>query len=152
MEPEMKEMVKEVRLVGELRAVDLKDDGGGTFRLRLEDGSEVSGEFDEFYEAIITRNFHNHKWNRMGIRGEGKFDESGKLCQFMRIKEFVPVDLGEEPIYADSPPPSGEPRNRILEMVKKLDEKYPIPEDERQPSNFAKNFRNYRSGIFEEEE
>ena len=153
MEPEIKETVKEVRLVGELRAVDLKDDGGGTFRLRLEDGSEVSGEFDEFYEAIITRNLHNHKWNRMGIRGEGKFDAAGKLCQFVTVKEFLPVDLGEEPIYSDSPPPpAGESDNGILEMVRELHKKYPIPEEERQPSNFAKNYRNYRSGIFEEED
>ena len=153
MEPEIKEVIKEVRLVGELRAVDLHEDGGGAFRLRLDDGSEVTGEFDEFYEAIITRNLHNHKWNRMGIRGEGRFDESGKLCHFVTVKEFMPLDIGEEPIYSDSPPPpDGESDNGILEMVKELHKKYPIPEEERQPSNLAKNFRNYRSGIFEEEE
>lgn len=132
MEPELKEF----RLVGEVRAVDLNEDGGGTFRLRLEDGSEVTGEFDEFHQAIITRNFHNHQRNRLAIRGEGKFDAAGKLCQFLRIKEFVHLDLGEAPIYSDSPPPpAGESDNGILEMVRELHKKYPIPEEERRPSN-----------------
>ena len=151
MEPE----VREIRLVGELRAVDLADDGGGTFRLRLEDGSEVSGEFDEFYQAIITRNFHNHQWNRMGVRGEGRFDHSGKLCQIVRVKELVPLDLGEEPIYSDSPPPADEDfDNGILKMIEELHRKFPMSEEEKekQPSNLARNFRNYRSGIFEDEE
>ena len=148
MEPE----VREIRLVGELRAVDLADDGGGTFRLRLEDGSEVSGEFDEFYQAIITRAFSHHQWDYLAIKADAQFDSSGALCNLVRVKEYAVVDPEEKPIFSDTPPPSDGPDNGLLKMIEELDKKYPIPEEERVPSNFARNFRNYRSGIFEDEE
>ena len=152
MEPEVTEVVKEVKVVGELRSVDLKDDGGGTFRLRLEDGSEVSGEFDEFHEAIITRAFSLHQWDHLAVKADAQFDASGALCHLTRVKEYAVVDPGETPIFSDTPPPEGGPDNGLLKMIEELDKKYPVPEEESLPSDFAKNFRNYRSGFPREEE
>ena len=134
MEPE----VREIRLVGELRAVNLADDGGGTFRLRLEDGSEVSGEFDEFHQAIITRNFHNHQWNRLGIRGEGRFDPSGKLCQIVRVKQYRLVGLNEDPFAPVSQDPEENVLVQMAQMADDLHAKYPDPEAELPAKDLAK--------------
>ena len=142
MEPELKEF----RLVGEVRAVDLNEDGGGTFRLRLEDGSEVTGEFDEFHQAVITRNFHNHRSNRLAIRGEGKFDASGNLCNIVRVRQYKVVGLNEDPFATVPQAPEENVLVRMAKTAEELHAKYPIPEEEKPPSDFAKNYKHYLYG------
>lgn len=78
----METRVAEVKVVGEVRAVELWDDGGGVFRLRLADGTVVSGEFAADYAAVVTqalpRLFICTGGAIWGLRGQGSL--MGRVC------------------------------------------------------------------------
>ena len=165
----METRIAEVKVVGEVRAVELNDDGGGVFLLRLGDGSVVTGEFAADYAAIITRTFHLHIWDYLAVKGEGQFDESGSLCHIPRVQQYRVVSPGEEPIFYDPETPVDDSDNWLLKMVRELDEKYPVPEDgpavgvvelfdelnakypvpedEQPPRDFAANYKHYLYGF-----
>ena len=173
----METRVAEVKVVGEVRAVELRDDGGGVFRLRLEDGTVVSGDFAADYAAVVTQAFQLHRWSHLGVKGDGEFDGEGSLCHIPRVQQYRVVSPGEEPIFHDPETPSDKSDNWLQKIAKELDEKYPateeepavdvgqhilevfeelrathpIPDEERLPTDFAKNLKHYLYGFPKEE-
>ena len=143
----MEPYTDQVMVVGEVRAVELNDDGSGTFRLRLEDGDGVTGDFTDYWEAVITNVFRNHKWTRLVVKGEGKFDQAGVLRHILRVDSCRIIQPGESP----NPPVSTDPKTNVgLRMIQMADEiirKYPdTEEDEKLPSDFATNYKHYFYG------
>lgn len=141
----------EVKVVGEVRAVELNDDGSGVFRLRLADGSVVTGEFAADYAAIVIRAFHLHRWNHLGVKGEGQFDAEGVLRHLQGAKQLRIMEPGEsldEPVSQD---PETNVLVRMVKMAEELREKYPVPEEEQLPPDFAANYKHYLYGFPKEE-
>ena len=161
--------VAEVKVVGEVRAVELREDGGGVFRLRLSDGTVVSGEFAADYAAVVTRAFQLHRWRHLGVKGEGEFDEEGALRHIRGSSQLRITEPGADPYAVASqdpeddvlarmvkmaeeirekyPEPEGEPAVGIVEMFDELNAKYPVPEEEQPPTDFAANYKHYLYGF-----
>ncbi len=89
----METRVAEVKVVGEVRAVELRDDGGGVFRLRLADGRVVSGRFKPKQESILTNTLNR----RLAIIGRGRFNADGDLISIRRVKKCGIVHPGKTP-------------------------------------------------------
>ena len=91
----METRVAEVKVVGEVRAVKLRDAGGGVFLLRLEDGRVVAGRFTPKQESALTNTLrHRH---RLAIIGRGRFNADGDLSSILRIKKCGIVQPGKTP-------------------------------------------------------
>lgn len=169
----METRVAEVKVVGEVRAVELREDGGGVFRLRLADGTVVSGEFAADYTAVVTQAFHLHQWNHLGVKGDGEFDGEGVLRHIRGSSQLRITEPGADPyavafqdlpaasivelfeeLNAKYPVPEElavDVGQHILEVFEELRATYPIPEEERLPTDFAKNLKHYLYGFPKEE-
>ena len=169
----METRVAEVKVVGEVRAVELRDDGGGVFRLRLEDGTVVSGDFAADYAAVVTQAFQLHRWRHLGVKGDGEFDRNGALRHIRGAKQLRIMEPGADPdaLASQDPPavsivelfdelnskysvpeePAVDVGQHILEMFEELRATHPIPEEERLPTDFAKNLKHYLYGFPKEE-
>lgn len=87
----------EVKVVGEVRAVELNDDGSGVFRLRLSDGRIVPGRFTPKQEAVLTNTLHHRQRQLLAVNGRGRFNADGILSSIQRIKKCGIVHTGQTP-------------------------------------------------------
>lgn len=142
----MEPYVAGVQVVGEVRAVELNDDGSGRFRLRLEDGGNVTGDFSDAWEAVITNLLRQHKWTRLAVKGEGKFDRSGVLRHILRVDSCRIIHPGESPDHPVSADPRTNTGLRLEQTGNAIREKYPLPEGEGLPADFAANYKHYFYG------
>ena len=155
--------VAEVKVVGEVRAVELRDDGGGVFRLRLEDGTVVSGEFAADYAAVVTQAFQLHRWNHLGVKGDGEFDGNGALRHIRGSSQLRITKPGGDPDALASQDPEDDVLARMVEegqepgsvngvnlaeVFAEIREKYPVGEDDVEPpADFAANYKHYLYGF-----
>lgn len=93
----METRVAEVKVVGEVRAVKLRDAGGGVFHLRLEDGRVVAGRFTPKQESALTNTLRHRQHQRLAIIGRGRFNADGDLSSILRIKKCGIVQTGKTP-------------------------------------------------------
>ncbi len=126
----METRVAEVKVVGEVRAVELRDDGGGVFRLRLADGTVVSGEFAADYAEVVTEAFHLHQWSHLGVKGDGEFDDEGALRHIRRANQLQITEPGADPDALVSQDPPDDVLARIFKMADEIREKYPDLDEE----------------------
>lgn len=165
----METRVAEVKVVGEVRAVELREDGGGVFRLRLADGTVVSGEFAADYAEVVTQAFHLHQWSHLGVKGEGEFDGNGALRHIRGSRQLRITEPGADPDALASPDPPDDVLARIFKMADDIREKhpdldedlaidieelfdelnaeYPVSEEEQPPADFAANYKHYLYGF-----
>lgn len=136
-----------IELVGEVRAVALNDDadGGGVFRLRLEDGTTVEVDFSAEYEASIAVSLLESKSHRVKITGLGDFGPDGQLRRVCRLDTKMPEWLFKRrptPDAPDAPASARDFMQRWVEFGKS------IPEEElaKFPTDFAENMDHYLYG------
>ena len=87
----METRVAEVKVVGEVRAVKLRDAGGGVFNLRLEDGRVVAVRFTPKQESALTNTLRR----RLAVIVRGRFNADGDLSSILRIKKRGIVQIGK---------------------------------------------------------
>lgn len=88
----METRVAEVKVVGEVRAVELRDDGG-VFQLRLEDGRVVAIHFTPQQESALTNTLRR----RLSVIVRARFNADGALSSIRRIKKRGIVQPGKTP-------------------------------------------------------
>ena len=133
-----------IELVGEVRAVTLNDDadGGGVFRLRLEDGTTVEVDFSAEYEASIAVALLESKSQRIKITGLGDFGPDGQLRRVCRLDTKMPEWLFKRPPKPPDPDDDRPFMEKWIEFGKS------IPEEElaKFPTDFAENMDHYLYG------
>ena len=132
-----------VELAGEVRAVALNDgDGGGTCKLRLENGDTVSVHFVAEQETAIIGALRLRRGSRFKIAGLGDFSPTGHLKRVLRIDSH---SLEWEPVPEDPDEPL---LDRLLEIANS------IPDEElaKIPTDFSANFKHYVYGWPKREE
>jgi len=71
---------------GEVRAVDL----GGSFVLRLEDGTKLPGRFSPEQEALVTEALRDHESRRLRVKGKAEFLPDGKVSNRGCVTAYHP--------------------------------------------------------------
>ena len=136
--PHHESYIDDLSLSGEVRAADLGDLVGGSFRIRTEEGNTLQGIFTRDQEYSITEALHNHSGVRLQLRGLAKFDFSGEAQRILQVDylEVSPID--------DTP--TGETSPSLLEMFDAIN--LSMPEDALGdlPSDGAENYRHYLYG------
>ncbi len=127
-----------IYVTGEVRKIELREQTGGSFELKLDTGDNIRGSFTDEQESDITNALHNHYSVRLRIRGEGEFEPSGDLRSIVRIDHYEIIP--SEGIAFDSDAPS------LTDMFDDLREG--IPEDawDDVPTDLSKNLDHYLYG------
>lgn len=130
-----------VELTGEVRAVTLHDDGGGTFQLRLESGADIAADFTVEHEAGIINALLRHRFQHLTVSGPGDFGKDGQLKRLLRVDRHA---LGWIPSPALPFDTTGMDISEIFIAGGKL-----IPEEEwaKFPPDFAENMDHYMYGL-----
>ena len=133
-----------IELVGEVRAVTLNDDadGGGVFRLRLDDGTTVEVDFSAEYETRLAAALLERKSHRTKITGLGDFGPDGQLLRVSRLDTQMPEWLARRPLTPADPDDDRPFIEKWIEFGKS------IPEEElaKFPTDFAENMDHYLYG------
>ena len=136
-----------IELVGEVRAVTLRDDdSGGVCQFRLDDGATVEVDFSEEHEARIAVALRYHQSERIQITGLGDFGADGKLRRVCRLDTQLP----ESVVLARAAPPSpAKPGTARAALEKWIEFGKTIPEEElaKFPTDFAENMDHYMYGL-----
>ena len=125
---------------GEVRAVDL----GGSFVLRLGDGTKLPGRFSSEQEALVTEALRDHESRRLRVKGKAEFLPDGKVKGIAAISELTIHPVGE--IVFD---PNARP---IWEIIEEIGKSVPAEEWAKVPTDVAKNLDHYLYGTAKEEE
>lgn len=124
----------EVDFTGEVRAVDL----GGTFTLKLDDGSRIPGRFSADQEAVVTEALQEHSSRRLRVGGIAEFQPGGELKSIIQIKTLVIQPAGELTFNAKARP--------IWEVVAELGTQVSSQEWAKVPADAARNLDHYLYG------
>ena len=129
-----------LELTGEVRAVALHDDGGGTFQLRLESGATVAADFTTEHEAGVVVALQRHRYQRLKVSGLGDFGKDGQLKRLLRVDTHELVRIPPPALPFDT---TGMSISEIFIAAGKL-----IPEEEwaKFPPDFAENMDYYMYG------
>ncbi len=127
-----------VDLSGEVRAVDLKNQTSGSFRIKLDSGDVVSGVFSSEQQSSITEALHGHDTLRFRLTGQGRFDLSGKLQKILYVDNHEVIPVGEIPFDPAA--------LSILEMFDQIHNSMLEGELEELPSDGAANYKHYLYG------
>ena len=130
--------IDELDLVGEVRAADLSDRSGGSFRIRLASGDAISGDFTDEQEAGITEALRNHSEVHLRLSGQGRFEPSGKLQRILRVDYHEVLQVGET--LTDYTTQS------ILEMFDEIHRSMPDGAFDEFPTDGAANLKHYLYG------
>lgn len=84
---------RETAAVGSVFSADMERAG---FRLRLEQGTEVSGRFQASMADTILRAMHEHTTAQVKVVGIGLFDKNDVLQRFDEVMHITPVDSGQD--------------------------------------------------------
>ena len=146
-----------INAVGEVREVALKADGGGSFKLLLENGDTLTATFTEREEMIVTNalRLHNNVW--LKVKGPGTFDDAGKLKHILRLEhcQQVPApashDKGDSPQEDSDSQDGGEnsslsPGQSILKIFEKIHKSSPEGTWDDMPTDLAENWHYYKYG------
>lgn len=123
-----------VDFTGEVRAVDL----GGTFTLKLDDGSKIPGRFSADQEAVVTEALQEHTSRRLRVSGIAEFQSGGELKSISKIKELTIQTAGELTFNAQARP--------VWEVVAELGTKISDQEWAKVPSDAARQVEHYLYG------
>jgi len=89
-------------IVGEIRAADLD---GCKFKLRLDDGSKIQGEFTPDREEMVIEALRQHETQKLRLKAIGVYDAlTRKLKKLKQIEDYW-LDTPEDSQYDDSAEP-----------------------------------------------
>jgi hypothetical protein len=123
-----------VDYTGEVRAVDL----GGTFTLKLDDGSKITGRFSADQEAVVTEALQEHTSRRLRVNGIAEFYPAGEIKSIIKVKELTIQPLGELAFDAAARP--------VWDVVAELGSRISAKEWEKVPADSARNLEHYLYG------
>ena len=139
-----------VNAVGEVRAVALKDGGGGSFDLLLDSGDILTASFKAEDEMIITQALRWHCTTRLKVSGSGKFDAAGNPQHILHLKhcELIATSALRSK-KKEKPSSSGQ---SILTMFEKIHNSAPKGTWDDVPPDGAENYEHYLYGTPKVEE
>ena len=123
-----------VEYKGEVRAVDL----GGSFVLKLDDGTKIPGRFSEIQEEVVTEALREHASRRLRVKGTAEFLPDGAIKGIVNIVELEIRPVGEIPFD-----PSARP---IWEVITEIGATVPATDWDEVPTDGAQNLDHYLYG------
>jgi hypothetical protein len=124
-----------VDYTGEVRVVDL----GGTFTLKLDNGSKIPGRFSADQEAVVLEALQEHTSRRLHVTGIAEFQPSGEIKSIIKVKELTIQSAGELVFDAKARP--------VWEVVAQLGATIPVSEWAKVPADAARNVEHYLYGV-----
>ena len=148
--------VRDVDLEGVVRAVEIDDSGGGTFKLLLDSGDTLTSPFARAEDMIITQALREHRTLRLVVGGPCEFDADGKPRRLLRLErcelssEFsrslkASVAGAEKGTAKEEGLPSSTGQS-ILKMFEKIHKSAPEGTWDDVPTDLAKNWHDYKYG------
>ena len=123
-----------VDLTGEVRAVDL----GGTFTIRLDDGTKVPARFSPGQEDSVTEALRQHASRRLSVKGTAEFHPDGKIKGLSTVADLEIRPLGGVPLDPSTKP--------IWQVIEEIGAAVPAREWEKVPADGAQNLDHYLYG------
>ena len=142
--PRNEPYIDDVDLTGEVRAADLGNQAGGSFRIRLDTGNSINGVFTDEQEASITAALRDHSEVRLRIAGQGRFDPSGQIQRILHVEHHEVVPTGQVPF--------DETAQSILELFDEIHRSMPENAFDDFPTDGARNYKHYLYGWPKEDE
>ncbi len=142
--PSNEPYIDELDLTGEVRAADLSNQSGGSFRIRLDSGDSVAGDFTDVQESSITEALRHHAEVRLRLYGQGRFEASGKLQRILSVDHHEVFPVGNIP-FDDT-------AQSILEMFDEIHRSMPEGAFDEFPTDGAANLKHYLYGWPKEED
>ena len=136
--PRNEPYLDDVNLTGEVRAADLNDQTGGSFRIRLDNGDIVPGVFGADQESIITEALHIHAKIHLRITGQGRFAPSGQLQRILHVDSHERVPAGETPFDETAP--------SVLDIFGEIHRPMPEGAFDEMPADLSVNLKHYLYG------
>ena len=148
--------VRDVDLEGVVRAVEIDDSGGGTFKLLLDSGDTLTAAFTRAEDMIITRALREHRTLRLAVGGPCEFDADGKPRCILRLErcelssEFsrslkASVAGAEKGTAKEEDIPSSTGQS-ILKMFEKIHKSAPEGAWDDVPKDGSINYKHYLYG------
>lgn len=123
-----------VDFTGEVSAVDL----GGSFVLRLDDGTKVPAKFSPEQEAVVTEALRDHCSRRLRVRGTAEYQADGKVKSIVSVSDLTVQPVGELPFDPNAKP--------IWEVIEEIGANVPAAEWDNVPTDGAQNLDHYLYG------
>ena len=136
--PRNEPYLDDVNLTGEVRAADLNDQTGGSFRIRLDNGDTVPGVFGADQESIITEALHIHAKIHLRITGQGRFAPSGQLQRILHVDSHERVPAGETSFDETAP--------SVLDIFGEIHRSMPEGAFDEMPTDLSVNLKHYLYG------
>ena len=127
-----------VNIRGEVRAVDLNAQTGGSFQIRLPNGDSIPGIFTDEQKASVIEALRDHSEARLSVTGKGEFEPSGKLERICQVDGVRIVRVGES--LFDPAAPS------ILDIFDEIHRTVPNEAFDGLPDDGARNLKGYLYG------
>ena len=148
--------VRDVDLEGIVRAVEIDDSGGGTFKLLLDSGDTLTSPFARADDMIITQALREHRTLRLAVGGPCEFDADGKPRRLLRLQrcelssEFsrslkASVAGAEKGTAREEGLPSSTGQS-ILKMFEKIHKSAPEGTWDDVPTDGSINYKHYLYG------
>ena len=134
-----------VELVGEVWAVALSHDGdgGGAFKMRLDNGDTIPANFVAEQAPAVICALREHGECRLKIVGLGDFSPSGQLQRVLRIDDHR-LEWIRPPEDPDEPP--------LLDKLLAIANSIPDEALAKIPTDFSANYKHYMYGWPKREE
>lgn len=137
--------IDDVDLTGEVRAADLSNQTGGSFRIRLDNGDSIPGVFTDEQEASITAALRDHSEVRLRIAGQGRFAPSGQLQRIQHVDHHEMIPTGRTSFFDETAP-------SILDIFDAIHRSMPEGAFDNLPTDGARNYKHYLYGWPKEDE
>lgn len=123
-----------VDFTGEVWAADL----GGSFTLRLDDGTKVPAKFSPQQEAVVTETLRDHASRRLRVKGTAEYLADGKVKGIVSVSDLTVQPAGEVPFDSEAKP--------IWEVIEEIGANVPAGEWDKVPTDGAQNLDHYLYG------
>lgn len=83
--------VRKIEAEGVVRAVEIDDDGGGRFKLLLDNGDTLTAPFTSKQDVMVTNALHMRHTLRLSVAGPAEFDANGKPRRILHLERCEPT-------------------------------------------------------------
>ena len=83
--------VGKIEAEGIVRAVEIDDDGGGTFKLLLDNGDTLTAPFSSKQDMMVTNALRMRHKLRLSIAGPAEFDAAGNPRRILHLDRCEPT-------------------------------------------------------------
>ena len=148
--------VRKIEAEGVVRAVEIDDDGGGAFKLLLDNGDTLTAPFTRQQDVMVTNALHLRHTLRLSVAGPAEFDANGKPRRILHLERCEPTTkLARELEARVSASEEGQDREEnsskstgssILKMFEEIHKSAPEGVWDDVPTDLAKNWHDYKYG------